>query len=100
MTAHMRDPIDEDIIAFRHLLNDTLGQSISDAQRFQFDDKNPQHLLTISLYATIVQASHDCAILLDEETVTIVGGALRSIVESWADLTSIIADENYGQRML
>jgi hypothetical protein len=99
MTTHIRDPIDKDILEFRHLLNDTLGQSISDAQRFQFDDKNPQHLLTVCLYATIVQAAHDCAILLDEETVTIVGGALRSIVESWADLTSIIADENYGQRM-
>jgi hypothetical protein len=94
-----KTPIDEDIVAFRGLLHDTLGQSISDAQQIHFDVKNPQHLLTISLYATIIQSAHDCSILLSEETVTIVGGALRSIVESWADLTSIIADENYGQRM-
>jgi hypothetical protein len=94
-----KTPIDEDIVAFRGLLHDTLGQSIVDAQQFNFDVSNPQHLLTISLYATIIQSAHDCSILLSEETVTIVGGALRSIVESWADLTSIIADEQYGQRM-
>src|SRR6202021_2737720 len=94
-----KTPIDEDIVAFRGLLHDTLGQSISEAQQIHFDVENPQHLPTISLYATIIQSAHDCSILLGEETVTIVGGALRSIVESWADLTSIIADENYGQRM-
>jgi hypothetical protein len=94
-----KTPIDEDIIAFRGLLHDTLEQSISDAQQIHFDAANAQHLLAISLYATIIQSAHDCSILLGEETVTIVGGALRSIVESWADLTNIIADENYGQRM-
>ena len=94
-----KTPIDADIVAFRGLLHETLAQAISDAQQIHFDVENLQHLLAISLYATIIQSAHDCSILLGEETVTIVGGALRSIVESWADLTSNIADENYGQRM-
>jgi hypothetical protein len=94
-----KTPIDSDIVSFRDLLHDTVAQSISDAQQIRFDVRNPQHLLTISLYATIIQSAHDCSILLGEKTVTIVGGAIRSIVESWADLTSIIADENYAQRM-
>ncbi len=64
-----------------------------------FDDKDPQHVLALCLYLTILQSAHDCAILLDEDTVTIVGGALRGILESWADLVNVIADANYGQRM-
>ena len=43
---------DQDIGAFRALLKETLGQLLTEAGAFRFEQNDPQQLLAMCLYAT------------------------------------------------
>jgi hypothetical protein len=92
-------PTTAHIEQFRALLTDTLNHSTTDLQHLHFDKQRPQHVTIACIYATIIQSSHECLVLLSSPTIT-VGTVLRGIVESWADLSAVIKDAKYVQRML
>ena len=65
----------------------------------RYRKNDPQQFIAALIYATIVQSTGECLVLLATPTIT-AAGVLRSILESFADLCAIAMDPQYGQRML
>jgi hypothetical protein len=91
-TAHIEE--------IRHTETALLAESIGDVRQLVFEKDDAQHLAAVTLYATILQGCHECLVLLREPSVTAVGGMLRSILESYADLRATIKDPQYVKRLV
>jgi hypothetical protein len=64
-----------------------------------FNKEEAQHLALACLYATLVQSTRECLLLISEPTVTL-PAVLRSILEAFADLRALIKDPAHGERMV
>jgi hypothetical protein len=93
------EPTPANIEQFRARLIELLQSVTDNMQYLKFDKELPPHVTAACIYATIVQSSRECFSLLSTPTVT-VGGALRGIIESWSDLSAVIKDGKYVNRML
>lgn len=80
-----------------------LGRLLDCTQRIlptlRFDKGRSQHVAAMCLYATILQSIGECYRLMDWPTVT-VPGIMRSVLESYADLSAVIANPDYPKKML
>ena len=76
-------------------LEKTLDKSIEYSSKLTFDKKYPQHLFLISLYCRVVELTHSCTILMRGEIISSVPIILRTVLETFADLKNLSADENY-----
>jgi Family of unknown function (DUF5677) len=78
----------------------TLNEALADLPKLKFDDDS-QQLGVAVIYATILQSSGECLVLLETfRSVTAVAGMIRSIVESYADLCALIINPEYVERMI
>src|SRR5271166_5665704 len=93
------EPTEAHIDQFRQLLTNTLEASTQDMRHIRFEKEDPQHLAVVCIYATVVQSTRECVVLLAHPTVA-VGGMIRSIVESYADMCAAIDDSGYVENML
>jgi hypothetical protein len=89
----------EIVNAYRQRLTEVLDASKHDLLEVKFDSENAQQLATAVIYATILELADDCSVLLHQARSTAVHGILRSLLESYADLCAVIADERYIERM-
>jgi hypothetical protein len=94
------EPTSARIEEYRRLVAEVLDDSLRDMRVMLFDKEDAQHSCLATIYATIVQSAHDCMIVLSQPSVTAIGGMLRSIVESYADLCATINDRDYVKRLL
>jgi hypothetical protein len=93
------EPTSLHIEQLRAFLADTLEISRQDMRHIRFSKEHPPHITVACIYATIIKASSECLLLLSQPTIS-TGGILRGIVESWADLSAVIKDGHYVNRML
>jgi hypothetical protein len=84
------------IAAYRQLLGQVLVDAEQDVTHLgvHVDDT-----AIVAVYFTIVQSARECALLLQQPTIT-VGGVMRGILESYADLCALITIPHYDSRML
>jgi hypothetical protein len=84
------------IASFRPLLEQVLADAEQDVMHLgvSVDDA-----AAVAGYFTIVQSAFECALLLQQPTIT-VGGVLRGLMESYADLRALITVPHYDERML
>lgn len=84
------------ITSYRQLLGEVLADAEQDVTHLgvSVDDT-----ATVAVYFTIVQSACECSLLLQQPTIT-VGGVMRSVFESYADLCAMITVPNYDFRML
>jgi len=68
----------------------------SRAQKAFCERENGQHLGLACLYATIVQSTRECLLLMSEPTVTL-PVVLRSILGAYADQRALIRDPDHGR---
>jgi len=86
----------ETIARYREMLADVLRDAFEDVERLTF---TPERGVLAGVYFTIVHSGAECAGLLAQPTIT-VGGVLRGILESFADLCALLQSPNYVRRML
>jgi hypothetical protein len=77
---------------YRRLLDGVLSAMRRDLSLATFDHGVPQQLTVACLYATIYESALESRDLLKNASVTTVGGVLRSVLESYADLCAVIID--------
>jgi hypothetical protein len=94
------EPTPARIEEYRRLVAEVLDDSVRDMSHMLFDKEDAQHSCLATIYATIIQSARDCMIVLSQPSVTAVGGMLRSIVESYADLCATINDKDYVKRLI
>ena len=84
------------ITSFRALLEQVLADAEQDVTHLgvSVDDA-----AAVAVYFTIVQSSFECALLLQQPTIT-VAAVLRGLMESYADLRALINVPHYDARML
>ena len=87
------------IDSFRTLLAQAMSEAVADLPALKFND-DPQQLAVAAIYATILQSTDECLLLLNRSSVTSVGSIIRSMLESFADLCAVIAEPTYVERML
>jgi hypothetical protein len=76
-----------------------LENATTDMRHVKFNKDLSPHVTIACIYATIIQSARECSRLLSAPTIT-VGGTLRGIIESWSDLSAVIKDGGYVNRML
>jgi hypothetical protein len=76
-------------------LEKVLGKSIGYSGKLTFDKKYQQHLYLVSLYCRIIELTHSCTILMKQKIISGVPIILRTVLETFADLKNLSADENY-----
>lgn len=84
---------------YREHLRSLVMCAVNTLPQVRFSKNDSQHFVAICLYGTVLQSASDCYRLMQEPTV-LVAGALRGILESYADLATICADRNHTKRML
>lgn len=102
MTEPTGSPADEAARCIQQY-REHLGRILDCTQRIlptvRFDKRRSQHVAAMCLYATILQSIGECYRLMDRPTVT-VPGIMRSVLESYADLSAVIANPDYPKKML
>jgi hypothetical protein len=86
----------EVVANYRELLPDVVADAIEGARILPM---LKPHIIAEAVYLTIIQSATECTALLSQPTVT-AGGVLRGILESYADLCSLVKSPAYGDRML
>lgn len=102
MNEPLSSPADEaarSIQQYRELLSHLLECAQGLLPTVKFDKERSQHVAAMCLYATILQSIGECYRLLDRPTVT-VPGIMRSVLESYADLSAVIENPDYPKKML
>ncbi|HZT04578.1 MAG TPA: DUF5677 domain-containing protein [Steroidobacteraceae bacterium] len=102
MTESTSSPADEAarrILQYRELLGHLLDCTQRILPTVRFDKRRSQHVAAMCIYATILQSIGECHRLMDRSTVT-VPGIMRSVLESYADLSAVIANPEYPKKML
>jgi hypothetical protein len=84
------------IASYRQLLGEVLADAEQDVTHLGV---SVEDTATVAVYFTIVQSACECSLLLQQPTIT-VGGVMRSVFESYADLCAMITVPNYDFRML
>lgn len=78
-----------------NFLEKVLDKSTEYSRKLIFDKKYQLHLYLISLYYRIIELTHSCTILMREKIISGVPIILRTMLETFADLKNLSADENY-----
>lgn len=78
-----------------NFLEKVLDKSIEYSRKLTFDKKYQRHLYLISLYCRVIELTHSCTILMKEKIISGVPIILRTVLETFADLKNLSADENY-----
>jgi hypothetical protein len=94
------EPSPERIEQYRQLVVDALATSNADLAQIPFNREDPQQLAVAVIYATIIEAGVECALLFQQSVATSAPTVLRSMLESFADLCATIKDRRYLERML
>lgn len=76
-------------------LKKVIDKSIQYSGKLVFNKEYQQHLYLVSLYCRIIELSHSCTILMREKIISGVPIILRTILETFADLKNLSADESY-----
>jgi hypothetical protein len=84
---------------YRALLERMVAQSTEDLDHMAFERASAQHVVLACLYATILQSTKECMLLLTQPTIT-APAVIRTIVEAYADFCALIKDPDHVQRML
>jgi hypothetical protein len=75
---------------YRRRLAQVMEASKRDLPNIKYDAQDAQQLGVAVIYATIIEIAEDCAVLLHRERSTSVPAILRSLIESYADLCSVL----------
>jgi hypothetical protein len=86
----------EIIARYRQMLSQVLRDAVEDIECLTF---TPERGILAGVYFTIVHSGGECAALLAQPTIT-VGGVMRGILESFADLCALVQSPDYVRRML
>ena len=65
------------------------------ASSLQFDKYNPQHLISIALYGSIIELNSTCLNLIKNEMPIGVPILFKTILEAHVDLTNLCNDASY-----
>jgi len=87
----------EHVVAhYKPMLDAVMADAKADLQHLKIDK---QAFVLASVYLTILHSCVEAAMLLRESTIT-VGAVIRSVVESFADLSALAKNAKYARRML
>jgi hypothetical protein len=80
-------------------LEKVVAKVTTSSNKLIFNKKYARHLYLIALYCRIIELTHSCTILMKEKIISGVPVILRTVLEAYADLKNLIADENYVNYM-
>lgn len=93
------NPTEDHVKQYRALLAEALDKCRVDIDTLAFRDDATTFALSI-VYATLLEQAAGCQTLLDARKTAAVGAVLRSIVESFADLSALVRSPNYVDRVV